>query len=67
MNSTVMDTQIYILDDSGALIAENDDASGSTTNALVTFTPLPARTYQVFATTAVPDQTGAYTLITTLP
>ena len=66
MNSSVMDTQLYILDDGGAVIAEDDDG-GTGSNAAVTFTPLPARTYQVFATTAVPDQTGAYTLSATLP
>ena len=44
------------------IVASNDNADGSTTNAVVTFTPTTSRFYVIAARTQTAGATGAYTL-----
>lgn len=61
MSSATMDTLLSLYDNNGNLV-DYDDDSGPGTNALLDFTPQPGRVYHIFCSTAIPDQTGTYSL-----
>jgi hypothetical protein len=63
MNSTAFDAYLELRDENGTLVAVNDDASGSTINAQIIYTPSTAGYYSIFATTAFVSATGSYSLI----
>ena len=63
MSSTAVDAYLEIHPgDSNAILASNDNADGSTTNASVTFTPSTTAFYVITARTQAAGSTGAYTL-----
>ena len=68
MSSTAVDSflQLFQIDYTGArtLVFSNDniDTSG-TKDARISFAPGPATPYVIVASTALPGQTGGYTLV----
>jgi hypothetical protein len=59
------DAYLQILDAvSGELVASNDNRDGSTTNALISFTPEAGRSYLARATSFFPETTGPFRLFT---
>lgn len=68
MSSDVMDAFLLVGvhgPDGLADVAQNDDAPGQGTNASVTFTAATSGTYEVWATTFSPGETGTYSLTLT--
>jgi hypothetical protein len=61
MSSTAVDSYLEIYDGTG-VVAFNDDANGTTNDALVTYTPTAPGYYAIFATTSLASTTGSYTL-----
>jgi hypothetical protein len=66
MNSTAVDAWLGLYDFTGSLVAEDDDG-GTGTNARLTFTSPGWMIYYVEAGTALPGETGAYTLAVSTP
>jgi len=63
MNSAAVDAYLEIHPgSSNAILASNDNADGSTTNAKVTYTPTTTDFYVITARTQAAGSTGAYTL-----
>ena len=66
MSSGVVDTYLYLLNASGAVVAENDDIVQGNTNSRIPangFFTIPATgTYTIRATSYNENETGAYTL-----
>jgi hypothetical protein len=63
MSSSAVDSYIQIVrNGGGAVVAENDNRDATTKDAQVTFTATTTDYYAIFTRTAVPGQTGAYTL-----
>ncbi len=64
MNSSTLDSYLYLLDSNDVLLAENDDGPFGTDAQLLL--DLPAGSYRLIATTYSPDQ-GVYQLSVTIP
>ena len=62
MNSTAFDAYLELYNDAGGLVAFNNNANGSTTNAQIVYTPTASGYYVMFASTNLASTTGAYTL-----
>jgi hypothetical protein len=63
MSSSAVDSYLQIVrNGGGAVVAENDNRDATTKDAQVTFTATVTDYYAIFTRTAVPGQTGAYTL-----
>ncbi len=60
-NTTLFNTYLYLSFADGTAVAENDDQSGTTTNSAIKAT-LPAGTYLLGTSSALPSITGAYSL-----
>src|SRR5688572_7941142 len=63
LTSTAFDTYLFLIDSSCALVAQNDDCTGSGTNSCLVFFPEPG-TYFIVANSYDAQETGAYTLET---
>jgi RHS repeat-associated protein len=59
LSSTNFDTYLYLVDPTGHLVAQNDDANGSI-NSQIVYNTRVAGSYYVEATSAFPVQIGAY-------
>jgi predicted Zn finger-like uncharacterized protein len=61
MVSNQMDSFLFIIDDTNAVVASDDD-SGGNLNALIQFTPFKSGVYKIEATTFGPNMVGNYSL-----
>ncbi|HUQ19575.1 MAG TPA: hypothetical protein VM099_08175 [Gemmatimonadaceae bacterium] len=62
MTSSVVDPFLDLVRQSGVRVAQNDNKDATTTNAQIVFTATVTDYYAIFARTALPSQTGSYTL-----
>jgi len=62
ISSNAFDTYLVLLDPSGAAVADNDDASGSTTNSRITFTLNATGTWKIVANSFDESEFGNYNL-----
>lgn len=63
MSSSVLDAYLFLLDaETGIILGQNDDASGGSSDASITFMVEGDRTYRIRATSYDEGETGAYTL-----
>jgi hypothetical protein len=62
MHSTVLDSYLKLYDDSGKLLAENDDIADNNQDARLIFTPKADGTFRVEATSFEQRGRGGYTL-----
>lgn len=68
LTTTDLDTYLYLLDSTGAVVAFNDDCPGAGRNSCLTGVPLPAPgRYTVEATSFGPAMAFSYTLTLTRP
>jgi hypothetical protein len=62
MTSTAVDSYLDLVRQSGVRVAQNDNKDSSTKDAQIVFTATVTDYYAIFARTALPSQTGSYTL-----
>jgi len=62
MTSGSLDSMLYLLDEAGSTLAENDDASYSTYDSRLAYTFVDSGTYYLVATTWSTYETGPYAL-----
>jgi hypothetical protein len=62
MTSSSVDSFLQLVRNNGTLVAQNDNRDATTQDAQITFTATVTDYYAIFTRTAVPGQTGAYTL-----
>jgi hypothetical protein len=62
MSSGAFDAYLYLADEDGFVLEENDDKPSGGPNAAITFTATEAAYYFILAASATAEVTGAYTL-----
>ncbi|HUF66499.1 MAG TPA: hypothetical protein VMM17_11055 [Gemmatimonadaceae bacterium] len=65
--SAEIDPYLLLLGPGGVLVAENDNATGETTGAQITYTATSSAFYLISASSAFEAETGAYTLTVDTP
>jgi hypothetical protein len=65
LNSTAFDAYLQIVDAETGRLVVSDDDGGTGLNSRLVFTPLPGVSYIVRVSTAVPGETGAFSMQTT--
>lgn len=62
MTSSAIDPFLNLFDVDGLRVAQNDNKDATTKDAEIAYTAVDTNYYAIYARTAVPSQTGAYTL-----